>query len=106
LQKVARIDGSAFGASAAFALGTRVGARALDVATGDLVAGNKADYLVIDATKLDPWSPPLSGLIYRAEDAWVQAAFVGGVRVYTGEASPLAQSARLELAKVAARVLP
>jgi 5-methylthioadenosine/S-adenosylhomocysteine deaminase len=105
LQKVARFDGSAGGASLGFALGTAQGARALGVAAGDFVAGNFADYVVLDAAGIDPWSPPLQALIYRGEDAWVQATFVGGRRAYTGEPSPLASSARESAARVAQRLL-
>ncbi len=94
LQKVARFDGSALGARAAFAMGTSEGARALRMPVGDLVAGCAADYLVLDASGVDPWSPPLNAVVYRGEDSWVQAAFVGGRRVYVGEPSPLARKAR------------
>jgi 5-methylthioadenosine/S-adenosylhomocysteine deaminase len=105
LQKVARFDGSAGGARMAFALGTAQGARALGLATGELVPGNAADYLVLDASNVDPWSPPLQALIYRGQDAWVQAAFVGGRRVYVGEPSPLARSARESTTRIAERLL-
>jgi 5-methylthioadenosine/S-adenosylhomocysteine deaminase len=105
LQKVARFDGSAGGARLGFALGTAQGARALGLATGDLTAGSAADYLVLDASGIDPWSPPLQALIYRGNDRWVQAAFVGGRRVYVGEASPLARSARESTARIAQRLI-
>jgi len=78
----------------------------LHVRGGDLVSGNPADYVVLDASKIDPWSPPLRGLVYRGEDGWVQATFVGGRRVYVGEPSPLATRAGEELAVVAKRVVP
>jgi 5-methylthioadenosine/S-adenosylhomocysteine deaminase len=93
LQKVTRLDASALDARTAFAMGTSQGARALRVAAGDLAPGCAADYAVLDASKIDSWSPPLNALVYRAEDAWVQGTFVGGRRVYTGERSPLAQLA-------------
>ena len=105
LQKVKRLDGSAFGARAAFDLGTAQGARALGVATGDLVPGNAADYLVLDASRVDPWSPDVNALVYRGEDRWVQAAFVGGARVYTGERSQLAHQAAEKLKEIAHRVI-
>ncbi len=44
-------------------------------------------------------------LVYRAQDAWVQAAFVDGTRVYTGEASPVALHARTKLKEIAQRVI-
>ena len=105
LQKLQRSDGSALGAPAAFALGTAQGAKALGVAAGDLVAGAAADYVVLDASAIDPWSPPLNALVYRGEDAWVQAAFVDGRRVYTGEPSPLARTAWEATAAVANRLV-
>ena len=105
LQKLAHTDGSALGAQTAFAMGTSLGAQALGLAAGDLQPGYAADYLVLDARKIDPWSPALNALVYRGEDAWVQAAFVGGRRVYTGESSPLARTAWEETAAVAKRLI-
>ena len=61
--------------------------------------------MVLDARHVDPWSPPLNALVYRGEDAWVQATFVRGRRVYAGDASPLARKAWEETAAVAKRVL-
>ncbi len=106
LQKIRRVDGSALGARAAFDLGTAQGARALGVATGDLTPGNFADYVVLDATRVDPWSPDVQALVYRAEDRSVQAAFVGGARVFTGERSPLAHHAAHTVKEIAKRVIP
>jgi 5-methylthioadenosine/S-adenosylhomocysteine deaminase len=106
LQKTARLDGSAFGARIAFDLGTAQGARALGLAAGDLIAGNAADYVVLDASRIDPWSPAVQAVVYRGEDRWVQAAFVNGARVYTGESSPTAQNARVKLKEIANRVIP
>ncbi len=106
LQKILRTDGSALGAVDAYAMGTRAGAAALGVTCGDLVAGCAAYYVVLNANAIDPWTPPVNALVYRAQDAWVQAAFVGGVRVFTGEPSPLSVRARAELTRIAQRVLP
>ncbi len=105
LQKILHLDGAALGARQAFALGTAQGARALRVAGGDLVAHQPADYVVLDASQIDPWSPPLNALVYRGEDSWVQATFAGGRRVYVGEPSPLARRARDEIAAIAKRVV-
>ncbi len=104
LQKIKYLDGAALPASQAYALGTAQGARALRVAGGDLVAGAPADYVVIDASSIDPWSPPLNALIYRGEDAWVQATFVAGKRVYVGEPSELMRRARETAAAIAKRL--
>jgi 5-methylthioadenosine/S-adenosylhomocysteine deaminase len=106
LQKILRTDGSALGARAAFDLGTAQGARALGVSTGDLTPGNAADYVVLSADAIDAWTPDVNGLVYRGEDGWVQAAFVDGVRVYTGEYSPAAHHARAKLKEIASRVIP
>ena len=104
LQKIRTLDGSALGAGAAFDFGTAQGARALGVPTGDLVPGMQADYLVLDAAKIDAWTPEVNALVYRGEDAWVQAAFVGGTRTYTGEASSLARRAWEKTSEIARRV--
>jgi 5-methylthioadenosine/S-adenosylhomocysteine deaminase len=104
LQKIRRLDGSARPATTAFALGTAQGAKALRVAAGDLSAGNAADYVVLDASKIDPWAPPLNALVYRGEDAWVQATFVGGRRAYVGEPSQLARLAWEAVANIAKRL--
>jgi 5-methylthioadenosine/S-adenosylhomocysteine deaminase len=103
LQKLARLDGAALGASTAFDLATAQGARALGVSAGDLAAGNSADFLVLDASAIDPWSPPGNALVYRGEDCWVQAAFVRGARAYAGEPSLLSLEARRQCARIALR---
>jgi 5-methylthioadenosine/S-adenosylhomocysteine deaminase len=105
LQKIRRLDGSALPAETAFALGTSQGAKALGVAAGDLTAGNAADYVVLDATKIDPWAPPLNALVYRGEDAWVQGTFVSGRRCYAGEPSQVARLAWEATRKIANRLL-
>jgi 5-methylthioadenosine/S-adenosylhomocysteine deaminase len=105
LQKVKRLDGAALSARQAFAFGTAQGAQTLQVGSGDLTDESLADFVVLDASKVDPWSPPLNALVYRGEDAWVQATFVGGRRVYVGEPSPLARLARERTAGVAKRLL-
>jgi 5-methylthioadenosine/S-adenosylhomocysteine deaminase len=105
LQKVQRRDGSALGAATAFALGTAQGASALRVAAGDLTPGRAADYVVLDASKIDPWAPPINSLVYRGEDGWVQATFVAGRRVFTGAPSPLARNAWESAAAIAKRLV-
>ncbi len=106
LQKIARTDGSALGAREAFDLGTAQGARALRIDAGDLTAGNAADFLALDASAIDSWSPEVNGVVYRGQDSWVQASFVGGARVYTGEPSPLARIAQQKLKEITQRVIP
>jgi 5-methylthioadenosine/S-adenosylhomocysteine deaminase len=106
LQKLRRLDAGALDASTAFALGTKTGAQALAIAAGDLVPGARADYVVLDASKIDPWARPLNELVYRGEDGWVQATFVDGRRRFVGESSPLACAARDEVGAIAKRLLP
>lgn len=106
LQKLLYTDGSALGASAAFAMATREGARALRVTSGDLTAGNRADYIVLDATRIDPWAAPVNAVVYRSEDRWVQAAFVDGKRAYAGDYSTLAREAWQRVGRIAHRLLP
>lgn len=105
LQKLRAADGAAFAARDAFALGTSLGAQTLGVAAGDLTAGNAADFIVLGAGGIDPWSPAVNALVYRAQDAWVQATFVGGKRVYFGEPSAIARKAREEVASIARRLI-
>lgn len=105
LQKIKHLDGAALSARAGFLMGTAHGANVLNARGGDLVAGNPADYVVLDASKIDAWSPPLNALVYRGENGWVQATFVGGRRVYVGEPSDLAQRARDATNAIAKRLL-
>jgi len=105
LQKILHLDGSASRAAGAYAMGTSDGARALRIHAGDLVTGRAADFLVLDASQIDSWSPPVNALVYRGQDAWLQAAFVGGRRVYVGELSPLARKARDATTALAKRLL-
>ena len=104
LQKLARRDGAALPARDAFAMGTSEGAAALGVTAGTLTPGAHADYVVLDASQIDPWSPAANALVYRGEDAWVQAVFVDGRRVYVGEPSAQARRAREETAKIVQRL--
>ncbi len=101
LQKVSRRDGSALGASTALALGTSQGAAALDVDAGELRRGTYADYVVVDAAGMDPWTPAANALVYRAENAWILETYVGArcVRI-AGQSAP--EQAR----KALARTLP
>jgi len=105
LQKILHLDGGALSARQAYSMATAQGAQALRVSGGDLVAGSPGDYVVLDASKIDDWSPPCNALVYRAEDAWVQATFVDGRRVYVGEPSPLARRARDAINAVAKRLI-
>jgi 5-methylthioadenosine/S-adenosylhomocysteine deaminase len=78
LQKVSRLDGSALGATAAFRLGTCLGAAALRVNAGDLREGAFADYAIVDVGGADPWIPLVNHIVYRAESADVRETYVGG----------------------------
>jgi 5-methylthioadenosine/S-adenosylhomocysteine deaminase len=106
LQKLRQLNAGALDASTAFALGTTTGARTLAIAAGNLQPGARADYVVLDASKIDAWASPLNELVYRGEDGWVQATFVDGRRRFIGEPSPLARAARDAVAAIAKRLLP
>jgi 5-methylthioadenosine/S-adenosylhomocysteine deaminase len=104
LAKLRSLDGAASTARDALAMGTREGARALGFEAGDLVEGRPADYVVLDASEIDPWSPETNALVYRGQDAWVQATFVNGRRAFVGEPSALARQARKEATLIAGRL--
>ncbi len=106
LAKIARRDGSALPARTAFALGTSQGATALGLPAGDLITGAPADYTVLDARRIDAWSPAVNAVVQRGEDRWVQATIVGGRRVYSGEPSAIARQAEATVATIARRVIP
>jgi len=101
LQKLAARDGSAFGAGASFDLATAQGARALGVQAGAFKQGLAADFIIVDASGIDPWSPAIKALVYRAENAWIKETYVSGKQVYSGERSALAQKAGSALAQLA-----
>ncbi|MBC5815767.1 MAG: amidohydrolase family protein [Candidatus Eremiobacteraeota bacterium] len=101
LQKLAARDGSAFDAAASFDLATAQGARALGVQAGALKQGFAADFLIIDASRIDPWSPAVNALVYRAENAWIKETYVSGKQVWNGERSALAQEAGAALTQLA-----
>ncbi|MFN2527127.1 MAG: amidohydrolase family protein [Candidatus Baltobacteraceae bacterium] len=101
LQKLAARDGSVFGAAASFDLATAQGARALGVQAGALEAGLAADFLILDASRIDPWSPAVNALVYRAENAWIKETYVSGKQVYSGGRSALAEKAGATLTQLA-----
>ncbi len=78
LQKIARLDGSALGAHAAFNLGTSDGARALRAGAGDFCVGAFADYVAIDLVAADPWVPLCNQIVYRSQSRDVRETYVGG----------------------------
>jgi 5-methylthioadenosine/S-adenosylhomocysteine deaminase len=85
LQKLAKLDGSALGASEAFAMGTQLGAAALRVQAGALSEGAYADYIVMDAGGADEWIPLRNHVVYRAENAHVRETYVSGRLVRSRE---------------------
>ena len=88
LQKIARLDGSALGARAAYALGTEQGASALRVSAGELREGAFADYITIDTCASDPWIPLCNQIVYRAQNGDVRETYVSGNLVRTNEQDP------------------
>jgi guanine deaminase len=77
----------------AFYLATKGGAKvlSLDKVIGDLTPGKEADFIVVDATLVDPQNGAknksgkeiLSQLVYRADDRVVFAAYVRGKNIYS-----------------------
>ena len=104
LQKVARRDGSALGAPAAWKMGTSEGAAALGLAAGALAQGSFADYCVLDARPIDPWSPALNAIVYRGENSWVRETYVAGRRVWDGAGSVLVEQALQKLRAISHRL--
>ena len=100
LQKLAARDGSVLDARTAFDLATAGGARALGLKAGELATGFAADYLAVDASRIDPWSPALNALVYRAQDAWIRETYVSGEPVWSGERSVLALEADEKLTEI------
>jgi 5-methylthioadenosine/S-adenosylhomocysteine deaminase len=84
LQKLAHLDAGAFDAAAAFQMGTSEGAAALGFDAGDLREGAFADYAVLETVQIDPWSPLVNALVYRARPDWVRETYVGGSLKYSG----------------------
>ncbi|MDQ6823022.1 MAG: amidohydrolase family protein [Candidatus Eremiobacteraeota bacterium] len=103
LQKVARRDGSAMGAAPAWDLGTSGGAAALGIPAGTLDTGSFADFCVLDAQSIDPWSPALNAIVYRADSSWVRETYVAGRRVWNG-ASSIGEVASQKLRTIAQRL--
>lgn len=101
LQKLSARDGAALDARAAFDFGTSQGAAALQVAAGALAESKGADYVVVDASQIDPWSPVVNALVYRGENAWVKQTYVRGKCVYDGQKSALWAHADAAMAQLA-----
>ncbi|MBV8118239.1 MAG: amidohydrolase family protein [Candidatus Eremiobacteraeota bacterium] len=98
LQKLKRNDGSALNAATAFSLGTAEGASALGLdRAGDLRPGSYADYCVMDVCGVDPWTPLINAVVYRAESAWIKETFVGGRRVARQEDRRRADTSHLSV---------
>ena len=104
LQKVARRDAGALGAPAAWQMGTAEGASALGVPAGALAEGSLADYCVLDARAVDPWSPALNAIVYRGENSWVRETYVAGHRVWDGAGSSLVETALGKLREISQRL--
>lgn len=104
LQKVARRDGSALGAAAAWQMATSEGAAALGLAAGALGEGAFADYCVLDTRAVDPWSPALNAIVYRGENSWVRETYVAGRRVWDGAGSALVERAVGKLREISQRL--
>jgi 5-methylthioadenosine/S-adenosylhomocysteine deaminase len=83
LQRVRLLDGSAFPAEQAFALGTRGGAAILGLEAGEIRAGQLADFVAIDLAdpSLHPRTDLLKSVVYAMSARAVTDAWVHGRRV-------------------------
>jgi 5-methylthioadenosine/S-adenosylhomocysteine deaminase len=83
LQRVRLLDGAAFPADTAFALGTRVGAALLRLEAGTIAAGQLADLVAIDLghLSLQPRHDLLRSIVYAMSPAAVTDVWVHGRRV-------------------------
>jgi 5-methylthioadenosine/S-adenosylhomocysteine deaminase len=106
LQKLERRDGGALSGQDVWGMGTSAGASVIGIAAGELEAGRAADFIVLDARRIDPWSPAVNALVYRGSDDWVRSAYVGGRLARSDEPSQLAGQARQKVASIAARLVP
>jgi 5-methylthioadenosine/S-adenosylhomocysteine deaminase len=83
LQKVRHLDGTRLPAEEAFAMGTRDGARLLDLPAGDIAPGMLADLVAVDLEhpSLHPRTHLLKSVVYAMSsqavtDAWVHGRLV------------------------------
>jgi 5-methylthioadenosine/S-adenosylhomocysteine deaminase len=83
LQRVRLLDGAAFPAEQAFALGTRGGAAILGLEAGEIVAGRLADLVAVDLDdpSLHPRTDLLKSVVYAMSARAVSDVWVHGRRV-------------------------
>jgi 5-methylthioadenosine/S-adenosylhomocysteine deaminase len=83
LQRVRLLDGSAFPAEQAFALGTRGGAAILGLETGRIAAGQLADLVAVDLgdPSLHPRTDLLKSVVYAMSARAITDTWVHGRRV-------------------------
>lgn len=80
LQKVARTDGQAIAAEDVFAMGTRGGARVLDLPVGDLAPGLRCDLVAVDLDDPSLWpeGPLAKNLVYALSSRAIVHVVVDG----------------------------
>jgi 5-methylthioadenosine/S-adenosylhomocysteine deaminase len=83
LQKVTHLDGAAFTAGDAFALGTRGGAEVLGLPVGEIAAGRLADLVALDLghPSLHPPHDLISSVVYALSAQAITDVWVHGRRV-------------------------
>jgi 5-methylthioadenosine/S-adenosylhomocysteine deaminase len=86
LQRVRLLDGRAFDAATAFALGTRSGAEILGLEAGAIAPGRLADLVAVDLddASLHPRTDILKSVVYAMSDRAVTDVWVHGRRVVEG----------------------
>jgi formimidoylglutamate deiminase len=69
-------------AAALVQIGSRGGAHALGLNTGELVVGRQADFIAVDTSPIPlATGPLLSNWIFSGQPGWVKEAWVGGEQV-------------------------
>lgn len=85
LQKVSHLNTQVITADKVFQMGTRAGAKMLDLDAGELSPGKLADFVAIDMQHLSclPWSPDtaLANVVYSLQPEAIRHVVVGGVPI-------------------------
>jgi len=85
LQKVSHLNTQVITADTVFQMGTRAGAKMLDLDAGELSPGKLADFVAIDMQHLSclPWSPDtaLANVVYSLQPEAMRHVVVGGVPI-------------------------
>lgn len=80
LQKVTRLDGTCINAKQVFDMGTKAGAEMLQLPTGELKVGMKADFVTLDLNdlSLSPKSELFANIVYSMQPNAISDVIVDG----------------------------